>query len=106
MRVGRHQKYVTLSQAPTESNDSDGFFEDLDPLEWWCSIEPSPVGSNEGRATFHIVQGRYRPDITMDTRIVYADPVVGRDRELFVKGVQNISERNVELRLLCEEITP
>jgi hypothetical protein len=48
----------------------------------------------------------------MDTRIVLVNKTRrladGREiqRELFVKGVQNVDERDDELRLLCEEIVP
>jgi head-tail adaptor len=34
----------------------------------------------------------------MDTRIMFGD------RELFVKGVQNISEKGAWMRLHCEEV--
>jgi len=52
------------------------------------------------------VRMRHHPQVTVDTRIVYADPVAGRNRELFVKGVQNVSDGNQELVCFCEEVIP
>ena len=49
---------------------------------------------------------RYHKQVSVDTRIVFSDPVKQRDREFFVRGVQNVDERNKELRLLCEEVEP
>ncbi len=41
---------------------------------------------------------RYHPQVTIDTRILFGA------RQLFVKGVQNVGERNRELRCVCEEV--
>jgi head-tail adaptor len=101
LRPGRHRKHVTLSRSPQSSPDSDGFFEALSPPDWWISIEPlDPSVSDGTRILSYRVKGRYRSDVTVDTRIVYGT------RELFVKGVQNVSEQNAELVLYCEEVTP
>ena len=100
MRHGRY-KPVTLSRAPVSSPDSDGFFQDLNPAKWWALIEPlDPFASDGTRTMSYRVSGRYRPDITVDTRIQY------EGREIFVKGVQNLGEQNRELILYCEEIAP
>lgn len=53
-----------------------------------------------------LITGRWHPQITMDTRIVYSDPVLKRDRQFFVRSYQNVDERNKELQLICEEVTP
>lgn len=99
MRAGKLDKWVTLSQSPQTPNDSNGFFEALSPEGVFASIQPlSP--SADGRTVSSLVTMRYHPDVTMDTRIVFGT------RELFVKGVQNVDEQNVELRLLCEEVVP
>jgi head-tail adaptor len=101
---------VTLSRSPQETDDSDGYFEPLSPSEWWASIQPLSPGSGEGRAVQHQVAMRWHPQVTMDTRIVYLDPYRKTDanptgqRELFVRGFQNVNERNEKLYLLCEEI--
>lgn len=105
--VGRYNKWVTLSQSPQTSGDSDGFFEDLSPSGVWCALRPQ-LGA-DGRTTQIVVEMLFHPQVTMDTRIVYEDPnkPTGKTtRELFVKGVQNLDEANIAIRCLCEEITP
>ena len=97
MRVGRLNKWVTLSQSPQTTPDNDGFFEALSPDGVWAAIEPQ-ASSGDARTLFHNVTIRYHPQVTMDTRIVYGT------RWLFVKSVQDMNEENVEMRLLCEEV--
>jgi head-tail adaptor len=95
---GRYNKHVTLSKAPTTTPDSDGFFEDLSPRDWWCSIQPLDASvSDSTRMQAHRVEGRYHSGITVDTRIVYGT------RQLFVKGVQDVDERHQTMVLFCEE---
>ena len=98
MRAGRLTKWVTLSRSPQATNDSDGFFEALDPPGVWAAI--APASSGEERTLLHDVQMRYHPQVSIDTRILYGT------RQLFVKGMQNVNEQNVELLLQCEEILP
>jgi head-tail adaptor len=102
VRPGRHDKLVTLHRSPQVTDDNDGFWEALTPASWWISVEPlDPSVSGDGsRIQSHRVRGRYRADVTVDTRITYGT------RELFVKGVQNIGEQNVEIVLYCEEAIP
>lgn len=98
MSVNGYRHLVSLSRAPQTSGDSDGFFEDLSPSTVWASIEPvNPASADGTRMQGHYVTMRYHPEVTIDTRIVYGS------RELFVRGVQNVDERNRELRLYCEE---
>lgn len=105
MRVGRLDKYVALSRSPQTSGDSNGFFESLSPANAWARIEPQgPTG--EGRTVSHLITMRWHAQVTMDTRIVYADGALSRNREFFVRGFQNTSEANDELRLICEEVVP
>lgn len=105
MRIGRHTKHVHLFRGPQVSGDSDGYGEALDPPDAWCSIEPQgPVG--DGRTVGHLITMRWHKQVTMDCWLVYADPVLDRDRQFKVMGIQNVNERNVELRLVCEEVIP
>lgn len=107
MRSGRMNRLVTLSRSPQTSGDSDGFFEPLSPSTAWCAIEPLDASVSDGtRLQAHRVTMRHHPQVTADTRLVYADPVLLRDRELFVKGVQNINDGNYEMVLFCEEVIP
>jgi len=100
-------RLVSLSQAPQETPDSDGFFEPLSPPRIWACIEPYEASSGDGtRLIGSRVTMRFHPQVTVDTRLVYADPVLNRDRELFVKGVQNVNDGNRELICFCEEVVP
>lgn len=100
MQPGKLNRWVTLWRGPITSNDSDGFFEALSPSGAWVSIEPLPPDSigDATRMLTHIVTMRFHDQITVDTRILYGE------RELFVKGVQNVNDANAELRLYCEEV--
>lgn len=98
-------RHVRLWRSPQTSGDSDGFFEALTPHHVWAQIQPVAAGESE-RSSFQQVVIRFHRQVTMDTRLTYDDLVLGRDRELFVRGVQNVDEANREMRLLCEEITP
>ncbi len=105
--AGRYSIWVTLSQSPQVTDDSDGFFEDLTPAGTWASIRPQLAAN--GRTIESVVEMRWHPQVTIDTRIVYEDvnkPAGKTTRELFVKGVQNVEEENTILVLLCEEVTP
>lgn len=90
---------MTLSQAPQVPGDSDGFFEDLSPPGVWAQIDPyPPLEADSERSQAHTVLIRYHPQVTLDTRVLFGD------RELFVKGVQNINEKGAWMRLHCEEV--
>ncbi len=54
----------------------------------------------------HRVTMRFHPQVTVDTRLVYDDPALERERQLFVKGVQDLSDGNREIVLFCEEVVP
>jgi hypothetical protein len=100
MRPGTYDKYVTVWKSPQTSGDDDGFFEALSPPDWWCSVQPlDPVGGDD-RSTSYRVEGRYHPQITVDTRILYGT------LELFVRGVQDVSLKGREMRLYCETVAP
>jgi head-tail adaptor len=108
IRPGRLNRFVALSRSPVASNDADGFFEDLTPSTAWCSIQPieMTVGGDSTRIQISRVVTRFHPQITVDTRLVYRDQNLGRDRELFVKSVQNVDDDCNELVLACEEVWP
>lgn len=106
-RTGRMNRFVTLSRSPQQTDDSDGFFETLTPSTAWCAIEPlDATHADSSRLLPHRIRMRFHPQVTPDTRLVYADPVLGRDREFFVRGVQNVNDGNHELILFAEEVVP
>jgi len=99
MRAGLRDKLVGLANATRTTPDSDGMYSDLSPATVWASIEPL-TPQNTDRLVTSLVTMPYHSGVSVDTRITYGT------RELFVKGVQHVSERGVELRLLCEEVLP
>jgi hypothetical protein len=104
-RVGRFDKLVALSRSPQTSGDSDGYFENLSPATAWCAIEPQGPTA-DGRNVEHLITMRWHSQVTMDTRLVYADGALSRDRQFFVRGFRNVREQNAELQLICEEVIP
>ncbi len=99
MRPGRLNRQVSLARQPITTNDSDGFYEDLDPATVWARIQPLQPSEN-GRTIQSLVTIRYHAQVTMDTRIRYGT------RELFVKGFQNPDDTGAEMSLFCEEAVP
>ena len=98
MNANRRIHKVTLSNAATTTPDSDGYFQALEPEAVFAAIEPlTPSPSDGTRITPFAVLIPYHAQVAIDTRIVYGT------RQLFVKGVQNVDERNREMRLYCEE---
>lgn len=98
MQAGRRRHLVALANAPQTSGDSDGFYSPCTPATAFAAIEPVQPGSADGtRIQGHYVLLPYQADVTIDTRILWGT------RELFVKAVQNVENRNRELRCYCEE---
>src|SRR5262245_30229513 len=78
----------------------------LDPPTWRCSIEPAAVRDLEAitagtavTSATHIVEGDYHAGITTETQILF------NGRTLYVSGVINPEERNVDTICFCEERT-
>lgn len=103
MRAGPCNKWVTLSRAPEANTEAQ--FTDLDPAGCWAAIEPVPPGA-DGRTITHLVRMRYHPEVTCDTRVLYADGRLNRTRAIFVRGVQTVNEAGDEMVLLAEEVEP
>lgn len=107
MRAGRMNRFVTLWRSPTATDDADGFFEALSPSTAWCAIQPAGVSiGDQTRIMSSTVTMRFHPQVTIDTKLVYTDQTLGRDRELFVKSVQNIDDAGSVLVLSCDEVWP
>lgn len=68
------------------------------PSEVWASIEPGSPGAFDEQKVTHRVEIRYHPQVTFNTRITH------RSRQLFVRGIQNVDERNERQILYCEEV--
>lgn len=64
----------------------------------YAAVQPAAPSAFDEQKTTHIVTIRYHPQVTFNTRITHAG------RHLYVRGIQNTDERNIELVLLCEEV--
>ena len=107
VRPGRMNRRIKLYRRPTSTSDTGPYDHPLSPLYDWAQFQPlEPSFSDDTRTQLVRVTMRYRSDVTIDTHIIYADPVLGRDRWLLVKGVQNVDDVNTELVLFCEELVP
>lgn len=95
MEPGRLVHSITVEQLEQHTGSRAA----LVPHRIRAAIEPLPP-SQDDRRTMHYVTIRYHAGVTLDTVIGF------RGRELYVRGVQNVEERNVEMRLYCEEIVP
>lgn len=88
--------YVALQKPKPEDAD-----EDVAPDMVFAAIEPAAPGAFDEEKITHIVTIDYHPDVTLNTRVVLPDD---GDRMLWVKGIQDVEMRHIELRLLCEEV--
>ena len=105
MGINTHDKLVTLWRAPQTSGDADGYWEALAPNRAWCSITPV-LGGGDGRTREHVIEMRYHAQISMDSRLVYADLARGRDRHFLVRGYADLNEAGDLMQLTCEEVDP
>lgn len=103
LQAGKLNRKVSLSNATTTTPDADGMFSALTPEIVWAAIQPAPPQGVGDRAILHNVTIRYHAQVGLETRLIYEDPLKGT-RQLFVRGIQNVDEQNVEMRLLCEEV--
>lgn len=110
MAIGDYRHRVTV-QGPLGAAvaDAEGgylqVYASLTPADWYCSIVPATQRDLERvtagtvmASASHVVTGRYRADITTQTRLIF------QNRTLHVSSVANLEERNVTLQLVCQEI--
>jgi head-tail adaptor len=108
---GRLTQRVTLEVAAAAAPDGDGGYTEtyvpLDPPEACVAIESAP-GMDQRIANTAIVSAiyhvtlHYRRDLTTKVRLAFVDKS-GRQRLLWVRGMENLDEANVTVRLSCEE---
>ena len=108
MAIGSYRHVVTLQGPGVLVPDGEGGWTegwaDLDPAKWDVSIVRATAADLErvGAGTIlttatHVIEGRYRPDITLATRLVF------EGREFAITGIDNLEERDRTLRLIAEE---
>jgi hypothetical protein len=92
--ASQKRHYVTLDKPKPEDNGAT-----LDPAAIFVSIEPAPPSAFDEDHITHVVKCAYHPDITLNTRMTTEE-----GRHLWVKGIQDLEFRHIELWLLCEEV--
>lgn len=95
---GTYRHWVTLDDPVV-----DGTPNTFAPSRVKCAIRPSSPGAFDEQKVTHLVEMRFDPRITFNTRIRHTD-TQGAEHELFVKGIQNVDNRDRYLVLLCEEV--
>ncbi len=108
--IGADRHRVTVQQqTPGPVSDGDGAYDetwiDATPAAWDVSVTPATArdleqaaaGTVTSKAT-HLVSGRYRPDISTLSRVLF------NGRPLNVVGVTNVQERGIRLELVCVEV--
>jgi hypothetical protein len=81
----------------------DDFKEDGTPVVFAPSrmpvaIYPDSASTFDEDRKGHVVWMRYHPQVTTNTRLWH------RNRQLAVRGINNVNERNEWLELRCEEV--
>ena len=113
--VGRHRKRIALDE-PTRTPDGDGGYTEtwtaLNPSEAFAGFEDATVqnmeqhfaNTVEAKAS-HLLHMRYGDgeDVTQKTRITWVDKH-GTSHVMFVRGVRNVDQLDIELVLACEEV--
>ena len=107
MAVADYRHVVTVQSFTRTPDGGGGWIEawtDLDPAQWDVSIVRATVRDLErvGSGTIlttatHIIEGRWRPDITLSSRLMFDG------RAFAVTGFDNVQERDRILRLIVEE---
>lgn len=97
MNPGRFRHWVDLGAA--DADDTAVYA----PARVKCLIQPTQPGAFDEQKTSHVVQMRYHPQVSFNTKLTFVDRNNAR-HELFIKGIQNVNMMNRELVLACEEV--
>ncbi len=81
----------------------DGSQETFTPSRMKCAIRPVAPGAFDEQKTTYIVEMRYHPQVTFNTRIRFTDKR-GDVHHIYVRGIDNIDLLDRKLVLLCEEV--
>jgi SPP1 family predicted phage head-tail adaptor len=116
MRGGSLNKAVTIIRPVGTIDPNTGGIVDGEPVTIVtglpAAIEPVDVNAlvretlSAGAITnivTHVVRIRYRPDVSVSIRVLYADSRKGTTRTFEVMAVVDPKERNRELQMLCAE---
>jgi SPP1 family predicted phage head-tail adaptor len=106
--TGAYRHLVTVQAPGPAVPDGDGGFTETwpnaDPPTWFVSIGTARVGGEAAAAgttiatASHLVRGRYRADVTTNTRLTIDGRVFN------VIDVRDLDERRRVLELVCAEV--
>jgi len=108
MRVGRRageRRHQVALQSVTRANASEGYTETWTTYATvWASVTPATasqidrtVSNTVQTPVSHLVEVDYRSDIRANHRVLFGA------RPLYIRGLQNVGERNITHMLACEE---
>ena len=106
MRAGLLRQLIEV-QTPVEAVSSDGqrtYTYTTSGTNEWASVRNTSQSKNTdgdiqaAGNEMYLVRIRYRADVGYDTRIIY------NGKTMQVVGIENVNERDRELRLDCEVI--
>ena len=94
MEAGNLRHRVTLADGVVDAQTATIYA----PGQVWAAVQPMPPGAFDEQKVTHQVTIRYHAQVGFNTKITHAG------RSLYVRGVQNVDERNAYQVLLCEEV--
>lgn len=109
MAINEYRHRVLFQNPAAPVSDGDGgwtlTWADTVPGAWFVSIEPATARDLE-RVTAgtvistasHIVKGRYHPQVTTKSRMVF------NGRTFSITGVANVEERSIFMELIAVEV--
>lgn len=112
MARGDYRHRLTVQALSREPDGEGGYLETWTDtgVAWWVSLDPAgardveyeTAGTIAATAT-HIVEGDFRADVTVESRLALHDFARNLDRVFQVTNVRDLDERHITLRLLTEE---
>lgn len=90
---GAAQIYVTLSEIVDNTPTA------FDPPDMWYAVRPAAPGPFDERKITLLLEGRYHPQMTMNTILTRED-----GGQMFVRGIQDVDLKHVTHVLFCEEV--
>jgi head-tail adaptor len=107
--IGEYRHRVQVERKTTAPDPDGGYLEvwvPLDPPDWHCSIQAASLrdlqrisgGAINATAT-HLLRGPYHAQLAANARIRFGD------RTFDVQSVHDRDQRQIELEVICHELT-
>jgi head-tail adaptor len=108
MAIGDYRHHGVFQDPAAPAPDGEGGWiegwTDLTPPDWPIAVVPATVRDIERVAAgtvitsaTHVITGRWRPDVSTATRILF------EGRVFHITGIQNVDERDITMQLIAEE---